>query len=163
MEDFFKQWRRKIGLMTLLLACLLTAAWGRGHKTTDIITFEFEGGVSHCFHTSRDGLMWERYSARARSVDQGIHWFQYPVKYSGRVFPFEEQEWLLINQLSSRRQLLGFDFGEWRERIHADYGVIYFIVPYWSIILPLTLLSTRLILTKCCQPKVTQSVSEPES
>src|SRR5580658_9234756 len=38
MHDFFKPWRRKIGVVTLVLACVFAAGLVRSHATTDRIS-----------------------------------------------------------------------------------------------------------------------------
>jgi len=43
MRDFFKGWRRKIGVLTLGLACAFAAAWIRSEVTCDSIQVIING------------------------------------------------------------------------------------------------------------------------
>jgi len=40
MGEFFKSWRQKAGCVTLVMACVLMAAWVRGLCVTDRITYD---------------------------------------------------------------------------------------------------------------------------
>ena len=94
MGEFFRGWRRKAGLVTLAMACLLTVAWMRSCVTLDEFLLE-----------SLDGWI--------VSSDQTIQ--------------FE-------SSVSDASGMVGI-------------GTIW-SVPYWSLVLPLTLLSAWLILIK---------------
>ena len=45
MGDYFRGWRRKIGLATLLLACIMTAGWVRSGTMIDFVVVRFVGWV----------------------------------------------------------------------------------------------------------------------
>lgn len=42
MGDYFKLWRRKIGVVTLLMACVFMVAWMRSLIATDSVTLPFK-------------------------------------------------------------------------------------------------------------------------
>ena len=41
MREFFRGWRRKTGLATLAMACVLTVLWMRSHLVQDELLFCF--------------------------------------------------------------------------------------------------------------------------
>ena len=43
MREFFKEWRRKVGLLTLLMACVFMAGWVRSHVIQDQFLFSTDG------------------------------------------------------------------------------------------------------------------------
>lgn len=97
MGDFFKPWRRKIGVLTLVIACVLAMRWaasyGHGEQFIFIISgFESKNGYVHLV----------RYD-RTQSVQAG-------------------------------------------KSVYLDTGALN--LPYLSIVIPLTLLSAYLLLSK---------------
>ena len=38
MREFFQGWRRKVGVVTLVMACVLTAGWVRSFLIRDILS-----------------------------------------------------------------------------------------------------------------------------
>ena len=98
MSDYFKPLRRKVGLVTLAMACLLTAGWVRSYCGGDrIIAIVMEG------FESKNG-----YIQHIRIDLEGRGW---------------------------KKPL-----------VYRPDGT--FCVPYWSICVPLTLLSAFLLLSK---------------
>jgi hypothetical protein len=58
MRDFFKPWRRKIGTMSLGLACVFLAGWVRSCSISEWIIFE----DAHLIITSKFGrIQWNKY------------------------------------------------------------------------------------------------------
>lgn len=53
MRNFFKPWRRKIGVVTLLIACVFAAGWIRSYQNFDDLKV-----LSHTFFSS-DGVFGE--------------------------------------------------------------------------------------------------------
>jgi hypothetical protein len=58
MGDYFKPWRRKIGAMTLVIACAFTAGWVRSTVINDQL-FLRNAKQSHCWISSKGRLSWE--------------------------------------------------------------------------------------------------------
>ncbi len=48
MGDYFKPWRRKVGVMTLVLACVFTVGWIRSFNRIDVITAPWITFISGC-------------------------------------------------------------------------------------------------------------------
>ena len=59
MREFFQGWRRKVGVATLLLACLLMFVWLRSYRNRD--TLQFYAGHQHVYLlvSDRSWLYWQ--------------------------------------------------------------------------------------------------------
>lgn len=90
MRDFFRGWRWKLGIVTLVMACVFAVGWVRSLSDPDVLIDGVGSTKGFVSMTSFDG----------------------------------------------------------------DFGIVFFI-PYWSIVLPLTLLSACLLLSK--RPPVKRS------
>ena len=59
MGEFFKPWRRKFGVVTLVMACGLAILWFRSQTKMDSLSFRV-GNEHHRLSSSRNyGLAWE--------------------------------------------------------------------------------------------------------
>ncbi len=118
MGEFFKPWRRRIGVLTLGLALVFMAAWVRSNGVSEGLAFEpcsTQYGVAHSRgyfalfrKPSGNGLRFGSWSF-APDPDSGPQ---------GPIPPMVMDEDVLI------------------------------VPPYWSIVMPLTALSACLLLTK---------------
>ncbi|WP_010586532.1 hypothetical protein [Schlesneria paludicola] len=115
MGDFFKPLQRKMGVLTLVLACVLTAGWVRSPHIGDKIEFPLGSGEF----------------VVARSTPDGIN-------LSGRRPLFDAR---LVQVLATG--------------LPCTLLSNWMTIPYWSIVLPLTVLSAYLLLSK---PRMTRSV-----
>ena len=149
MGDFFKPLRRKFGVMTLVLACVFALGWVRSIYYSDDMEF------------------WptEHFFLQVNSFDSRFH-VKCAVEFPGVsvsptipmkwVFPLPRSkaiEWdaMPANRISSYRDSVEFDFAEVRLKMANGYqkGHIALVtVPYWSIVIPLTLMSAWLLLIK---------------
>lgn len=145
MGDFFKGWRRKIGCMTLVMACGFAGLWIRGHAIKDVYQFgNGRGPVYDTVVSSRYGLMWFRYEATDGSgYSWNPGWFAIPINASTEL---HSEECKIVHDIKWRWSGWGFDFCDSGkgDRIH----VVHRNIPYWSLALPLTALSAFLLLTK---------------
>jgi hypothetical protein len=153
MREFFRGWRRKVGVGTLVMACLLMGIWIRCPLNIDSI--EIEIGSSIVTLASNQHGVWfvksdlpdsQYYPSRLRGRSNG---FTLPGRR--RAFsddPFghlRDWDW----ESHSRSVWHGFHFARYCKKnpingMHLSFS----IVPHWTIILPLTLLSAYLILWK---------------
>jgi hypothetical protein len=104
MREFFKGWRRKTGVVTLMLACVFMACWVRSQTTYDVLS------VCDCSVLSYSGDFCFDYYARPNS---------HPTKWES-------------GAISRDMEFVG--------------------VPYSFVVLPLTLLSAYLLLSKPRKP-----------
>ena len=160
MSTFFHGWRRKTGCILLLMAGVFMAAWLRSLSVID--KFSFSQQQSCHFMLSMDGnVSWRRLTPFDENMPPGwslpTRWVTTALTEKNRrnsVFYWDgDVHW--------RWHWGGFDFGaglfemisyapaptsNWlrREEIWQ--------IPYWSIVMPLTLLSAHLIFRKQRKP-----------
>ena len=149
MGDYLKPLRRKIGVLTLVMACVMMGMWGRSTDTTD--TFLIAGGGmgkgSYSLISTREGLCWD---------------YQLPVSYIGKQQrlwrTLECKEYFSTTNTIWRWRQAGFAYCE-HHLFPTDDSICsdcYFIVPYWSIVSPLTVLAAWLLLSKPRQKSATR-------
>lgn len=146
MRDFFCGWRRKIGVVTLVLACVFMAEWVRSQTIEDEIIFgSGEGKSFHSLTSSRYGIKWQK------DASDGVrHWLTgwrcNSIESTG---PHEPTRGYVDPQVIDWRwELYGIDLGRFHDQTHSTSRVSWWLVPYWSIVIPLTLLSASLLLSK---------------
>jgi hypothetical protein len=153
MRDFFKPWRRKAGVLTLGLACLAMVGWVRSQTNLDAL-FRLNKTNTHELSSYDGSIHWDRiwpivtprpsrwvyrHNGNITHVDNPwegckIHW-----KVEGFGFA--------LSAFSRQELVVGLapptEFEQWS-------------VPYWSIAIPLTLLSAWLLLSKSRQKPTTE-------
>jgi len=151
MGDYFKPWRRKIGVVTLVMACVFAAGWVRSLTFVEAVDWQiYQSGVILGSIDSHFGLF---------VVEDGkSNRFSYP--------EWGTVEFRTVEELVSEGgtpvwhwQRFGFHVAAIFDR-YSVYGLI--LAPYWSIVIPLTLLSAYLLLSK---PRVVKpkAIAEPIS
>lgn len=138
MGDFFKPLRRKIGIATLLMACLFAAGWVRSQKLMDV--FMFHGG------TKTTGIV---YSVRnclsltSRQDDDLHSVVSFPIWHESPAIDFPDPS--AVYPVEWKCPKCGSNF-----LVGGDAGFLARIshIPYWSIVTPLTALSAWLLLSK---------------
>ncbi len=139
MLDFFKGWRRKVGALTLVMACVFAAGWLRSLHSREFIFIEFEipiGGRINVYTS-------------ANQLDILLQ------RSTGWYLDFGEADPVVT--LKALDGVWFFDVQKIEEEIvdgvlqvSPGYEVrIYF----YAIVIPLTLLSAYLLLTKSRQSK----------
>jgi hypothetical protein len=143
MGEFFHGWHRKLGCLMLLMACAFMSWWIRGyHLKDEIWLWQDDMTWVHSLAFSHQGIFWE-------SVEVGYR-FPVPVRFNWSVSQIvaQEQNEFGLSEMEWRWQCLGFDFG----RCHGvfDRGTHEFFcrIPFWSVVLPPTLTSAFLLLSK---------------
>ena len=141
MREFFHGWRRKAGVISLVMACLLMAAWVRSLSIHD--HFELPIGTSLHYLLSRpSGLAWGTETAvPAINYDAKFLWIAEPMVSSVNTDPFAG-----MSKIHWRRDVGGFHF--FTQIDEESIIVQWSVVPYWSLTMPMTLLSAYLILWK---------------
>jgi hypothetical protein len=157
MREFFKPLRRKFGVLTLVIACVFMALWVRSCSVEDRIYFpkrveDFWVANAHAIISYNHSLAW--LSEGCDAVQIGWHWPKLRSKSKVEVVRLDEKYAAQIEEVSF------FGFGQERESLGFYFGIRTF-VPYWSIVLPLTLLSAILLLSKprkSIQIKITEPI-----
>ena len=161
MIEFFQGWRRKVGTLVLVLACLVTSAWVRSLTVADILTIPTgkasaitlsTTGNRLCIRTGYDHEEFYELNWDARLVSswrpgttpvagasseecesEALRPYMFPID----PYSFEPVDWTV------RR--LGFGFGVSPPIARQIFRLQYLLVPFWAIVFPLTLISAFLL------------------
>ena len=153
MGNFFKGWRRKIGVVTLVMACLAICFWVRSFHFIDRLSLIF-GSSFTAVESKEHGFQWSKFERT--NGDWGnlfnIGWNTIPLKG-----PYNASEIEGLMELP-HFYFAGFLFasGEFLENTTQSV----WIAPHWSVVLPLTLLSAWLLLSN---PRQSNKPVEPAS
>lgn len=134
MRDLLRGWRRKVGVVTLLMACVFTGGWVKSRSLTDIVTFNFGTRSSELFYSFDSSLVWlhfqEKETARATTPE-------WDTVSKSRYSFFEDPDcdWNLRGA--------GFGFGSCSRK-----SARIVITPYGAIAVPLAVISAYLIFWK---------------
>ena len=147
MGDFFQGWRRKAGLVTLAIALLLTVVWMRSYLVEDYLHIRHKPSL-HGVRSFDGCLAWVRVSPS--QFRQRIQWRSIPISELGPGSHWGgwKFEW--------RWKWCGFDCGAASTATTGVRGQMW-AIPYWSLVLPLTLFSAWLLLIK---PRPAKSAKE---
>jgi hypothetical protein len=144
MGEFFKTWRRKIGVVVLVLAGFCMAAWLRSYTSTDdVITFT----SNYQLYSHNGSVSWNVISADPLAFDLAMSLSG--IEITNR-----------LEQPDSESLLAGFSIGlspriQWHREFCGFVAcevstlgrrTLQYWVPYWSFATPLALLSAYLIL-----------------
>jgi hypothetical protein len=138
MGEFLRGWRRKVGCVTLLLACAVVGMWVRSYF----------GGMDHVVQPIVGSIITLH---KSPSTSHPVIWVSTPLQDPDRKhwmkgnLGYHSDQWL-------RREWGGFVFSH-----HVKQPRLQLVFPYWSIILPLTLLSAYLILVPSWKRPTTTS------
>jgi hypothetical protein len=124
MREFFHGWRRKAGVASLVMACAVTSLWIRSQANLDVVWLRVLG-QQFAVNTSPGQLLMFRLDT-AHFDD--VLWFSMETRSAEGVAIIKS-----IDHLNGQ---------------HPEPGTHYLRIWYWSIVLPLTLLSAYLILWK---------------
>jgi hypothetical protein len=156
MGEFFRGWRRNLGVVTLMMTLILMGGWVRSHIYIECVILRFGDAIIFNFDSDPHGIgvVW-RSLKKDNTWPISAVWTQQLTKDS----PNYDSP-LAKNSPSHKWHFCG---------VHLGRGKIYFWqndfavcrCSYWHVIVPLTLLSAILILTRPCPPDLKQSNSEP--
>jgi hypothetical protein len=138
MPDFFRGWKRKLGCVVLLLACAFMAVYLRSCSVLDLLMFS-AGRQSMVMFVSRDGAF--TWVCWGLSFDEFPSWQTGPL--SDTLDPahcYDE-----LTDAVGNKPPTSFCLGP---------------ISFWSIIIPLTLLSAWMLLSKPRKPKPIPPASE---
>jgi hypothetical protein len=155
MWQFFHGWRRKAGVVALVMAIWFVECWVRGHAVKDVIQFgNGSGVVFDSIILSRHGLMWVRYESLDLSAFGWTPgWSVVPIEQAPSLHSGESR---IVYNTKWRWSWFGFDFCD---ASNADSRSFHRNIPYWSVTIPLTFLSACLILWKPRQQKTSSQLA----
>ena len=152
MGDYFRGWRRKIGIVTLLLAGVFTGGWVRSMSYIDGLVLPNPSGLHHQLASYQGCLHWQSLETTQSIPRSG--WFRWASHAATASTPN-----LMVNLGSWRWKIAGFGV---RQYVDDNSHVITTAIPYWFFTFPLTLLSAYLLLSKprkSTQERTTESAS----
>ena len=162
MGDFFKPWRRKIGPVFLCPTIVFACGWARSFVYVDVMDYmnqhslvraeSFEQTVVLSIGRSDETF---RRSVRADSVKFASH--DEAILSSILILfepQLEENNCFFVARESHAKRWCGFCWGT--VEMSSSYRDIWKI-PYWSIVIPLTMISGYFVLSKprLAKPKAT--------
>jgi len=162
MREFFKGWRRKARLVALAMAVLLAGAWMRSYENRDQVVSQFNQ-TTHILESFDGCLSWKLFSPARNSIP-----LMYQMNFAAQPEVGSPFEWRSVpaSSCSAGDIDIWTTFGcktKWRWQcggfiagsVEYDFPstrplqrISVYFVPYWSLVLPLTLLSAWLILAK---------------
>ena len=134
MHAFFKSWRRKAGCIALLIACVFSGIWLRSIRTFDEVFIRF-GNANYLVSSAQGGfgLLIDEPS----NGNPDFAFFSEPIDP-----PCPQVDTNDVEAPKRGLEAIGFYFGGDPNRSAT------LIMPYWSIIWPLVILSGYLILCR---------------
>ena len=188
MRDYFKPLRRRIGVLTLVMACVLMGGWMNSLTTehhVDVLKTNFR---SERLVSTNSNIVWESFSSEIPAhyfpttfhiwrhsqpgLESGKDGFAY-VCTDGTANNYCEIQFFFNpdsrdaakaqgnSSMETRCELaerwFWFGYLQW----HDWASLTVFLVPYWSIVGPLTLLSAWLLLPKHDQRTKPEPPQEP--
>ena len=140
MGTFFHGWRRKAGCFTLVLALVLMGGWMRSLVVWDMI-FTYPTSEFELIFKSEQGLLGWEHSIDPDRIELR-QWFSDEHERGFAIFAYLDNQ--DESRFTWRWRYGGFSCGECSLGIPFSF----FVVPYWFLVLPMTLLSAYLILWK---------------
>jgi len=130
--EFFKPWRRKLGVVTLVMACVFVGGWVRSEFIIDLLGITFPHDRHYVF-SCRSCIWWkhDNHKASLRPLGwQASSWREFT----------PGDEFLTSRYLDTEEAFSNDYVSNLRDRVRC--------IPYSAIVIPLTLLSAFLLLSK---------------
>ena len=127
MQEFFKGWRRKLGCVALVIALLPAIAWMRSYFVNDRLAFS-RGEFRHAIGSDLGDVVWEHWLDRppAGGLAWSSEWRNWDAPAHSRPSYYKAEPNSLLGQLQFESRS----------------------IPYWPVVIPLTVLAASLILWK---------------
>lgn len=151
MRDYFKPLRRKMGVVTLVLALAAMGGWFRSQSRFEYV-FINVGKVSIGVTSMHEGLDFARTIALDQNIRTNFIDYKSVELHVLPDDPFNRTPWSADFKFDWRWDWAGFHVGEGQYPERRDQDCM---IPYWSIVIPLTLLAAWLLLSKPRRSKAT--------
>ena len=152
MGEIFRGWRRKVGLLTLLMALMSAAGWMRSTSVVDIIDYVKDRRSAFFVHSADQLLLFV-----------WLHDNDHPfLSTIGSVALSDSDDLRLISRFRECGwKCCGFAIGDYKNNPDdLTTNIAFFLVPDWSITIPLSLISLWLLLSKP-RKSIQNAVVEP--
>ena len=151
MREFFRGWRRKLGVVTLVVACVFAAGWVRSTIIADEFDYSFNHTSSRIIALLDGHIVWMIFDhVRPTNVPAIGFYFNEPFQTFDKFYHDKSKTW--------KWRFCGIAVG--RAENSGKSEITIFVVSFWSIVIPLTLLSAFLLLSKprqSNQKKITET------
>jgi hypothetical protein len=139
MREFFRGWKRKVGVITLVLACMFAGGWKRGLAAKEVVRLCVADELTYFFVSNGSWLYWQGVRGKPElNTPKAIGDIRVgPVYFSTDV---DNGDYRYVLQAEQR--------SFYPEEKRYGYRITSWAIPYWSIVLPLTAISTWLLLSK---------------
>lgn len=133
MNDF-KPWRKKVGVATLMLGCVFVAGWVRSEIVRDLVIVQFSNSNPYYFASNRSQLScdWQIFSS---------------IEPTGRIL-WRTQTVQPSIQMDGFQKYAGINFRFCGLLLLRNKWGLHWVIPYWAIVMPLTVISAWLLLSK---------------
>ena len=148
MGEFFYGWRRKTGVVTLVMASVFMGLWVRGCSVIDRIVFTRKPSpYLTSILLSHQGMLWEKTESLTPTGGAFANnlWSVWTINKEWSDPQSLLTTWYPI--VKWRWRIFGFDCGVCFNS-DGDFRFAFCLIPYWSVTIPLTLISLRLLLSK---------------
>ena len=148
MGEFFKPWRRRFGVLTLLMACVFMGGWVRSQSSCDNFSFISDQRIVTTLNSSCGSILWMWYRLHSEESSPATGWNSLPVTQDVRdisrkpKYPFESVK-----------------KNDWGQQPEVQ-TLRWWLISYWLITIPLTLLSAFLLLSKP-RNSIPKKITEP--
>jgi len=153
MGDIFRGWRRKVGVVTLLTALVFMGGWLRSLVTINRFTIKSDGYNFNWLASFNGSIAWQRVvPVDASKWSTDINEFVPELFQSTAEGVAEYVLGALLgneDKFEWKHRLFGFEIGEYQQEEALEaVRVTIWKIQYWSITIPLTLISLWLLVSK---------------
>lgn len=141
MNGYFRPLTRKIGVVTLTVACVFGFVWMRSLFVRDVFGVG-QPDSYRAFASYAGSMRWSKLTPGLGKVG-----FEWQSETWSRETDFNWNDW----NVEWRRECLGFEFGAGTIPGITIMRNERWAIPYWSIVIPLTVLSAYLLFFKSCE------------
>jgi hypothetical protein len=145
MRSYFRGWKRKFGVLALGMALVFMGLWIRGLAVTDLYKFGSGPGTTcHNLVLSQHGIMWMRLEVFGDSI---MSWTSGWKNIDPSTILYDDPKMKRSPaDIKWQWSWCGFDLCQMSH--DSDERCCHQNNPYWSIVIPLTLLSAWCLLSK---------------
>lgn len=149
MFDSLRKWRRIVGGLVLILACITAVGWVRGFLILDMVDLGSREGYLRIQSSCCGLMLFRNLGDPTRKYGDSFEWHSHRLGAAdgpqNSVAFYLGEDWQ--RELLWHRSWAGFHTGKciWRSDLRV---MTMTVIPYWSIVGPLVLLSGWLLLLK---------------
>ena len=142
MGEYVKPWRRKIGVLTMVMSCAFLGLWVRSLCCSDSIIIPLPKYRIILFDSLRGRFYFQRVQSEQNLLSKSV--------WTTLVPPRTERDVSIDETYNTNEWRINFgllEIGRWRNSQHRQTKLS-IVISYWSIVIPLTLFSAFLLLRK---------------